>query len=606
LLGWVLVLAFSAGAVAQGLTVQASVDRNRVAVGETLSLTVSVSAEGLSSAAKPELPDPDGFQVTGRSSSSSTSISITNGRMTTTTTISYVYSLRARWEGSFTIGPARVEYDGKIHQSGKVRVEVGKASRRPQTRRSPAPGTSTGARDLRTIEENLFIQARPNKQEPYVGEQVDVAYTLYTRYDIQNASYGHVPTYTGFWTETLHDAKRLDYRAENVDGRTFRATTLKRVALFPTSAGDQVLEQLEVVCDIPRPRQRRGLFDFDSFFSDPFRSQKVTVRSGALALKVRALPGGAPRGFSGAVGRYLVKMEASPPTLVQGDPVTLRVVVSGTGCLNAVPEPIRPEAPGIRYYDPKASIERIDSGGKVGGRKTFEYVLIPEEAGIPEIPPFRLVFFDPDRERYYTAASRPIPLSVSPAQQVSRASAVPRLSREEVRSLGEDIRYIKPDVASLADQGTPIYRGGWFLGLQLLPLLALFGTFLFTRHRERLLGDVAYARRRRSRSEANRRLAEARRLLKAGEGALFHAEAARALAQFLADRLNLSAAGMTGESATAALVDKGVSEALTQQVGSVFQQCDLARFAPAQISGEASANLYEAVDGLIRKLGRAI
>ena len=63
-------------AEAADLDVQASVDRTRVAVGDVVTLTVTVSSEGLASVPTPELSTPDGFAVLGSSSSTSTSIRI--------------------------------------------------------------------------------------------------------------------------------------------------------------------------------------------------------------------------------------------------------------------------------------------------------------------------------------------------------------------------------------------------------------------------------------------------------------------------------------------------------------------------------------------------
>jgi len=600
-------LAVAQCALADDLTLQASVDQTRVALGEVLTLTVTLSAEGLSSSPTPVLPTPDGFEAEGTTSSSSTSISIANGRMTTTRTVSFVYTLRARREGSFVIGPARVDYGGKSYASSPIRVEVVKASGRRQTRPSPSSsGGGLSRADLREIEENLFLQARPDRRSVYVGQEVEVTYKLFMNYNLQNVRYGHQPVYTGFWVEARYDANRLDLKREVVDGREFRAALLRRVALFPTSAGKHDLEQLEIICDIPVQSQRRSLFDFDNFFSDPFRTRQVTVRSEALELEVRPLPPGAPAGFNGAVGRLQISAQASPAAVTAGDPVTVRVTVSGIGNLKGVAEPVRPSGSGFRFYDPKVSVETEYRGGRLGGEKTFEYVLIPEQAGDQAIPPFRLVYFDPDQARYAVAETAPMPLKVTPGARPSRPKAAPLLSREEVRALGEDIRYIKPDMAVLEDQGTPIYRSRVFLWLQLLPSLGFLGAWLYRRHQDRLAGDVAYARRRRSRPEARRRLADARRLMTSGEGAAFHSEIHRALAQFLADRLNLPAAGMTGDSAAKALAERGAEKELTGQVIGVFQQCDFARFAPGQISGSEMENLYEAAEVLIDRLGRVI
>lgn len=587
------------------VTLQLSVDRSQVDEGDVVQLTVSVEAQQLSGLPTPELPTPNGFQLIGSTSSTSTSISIVNGSMTSTRTTTYVFSYRARQEGTFTFGPARMSYDNKNYTSDGVQVSVVKGSGQAQTRPNAAPGESLSSSEVKEMEENLFLQALPDKKSVYVGEQVGVTYKLYTRYNLQNVRYGQVPTFTGFWAETLFDAQRLDLKREVVDGRAFNAAELKRMALFPTTAGQHTLEQLEVVCDIPVASRSRGLFDFDPFGSfDPFRARQVTVRSADVTLMVKSLPAGAPSSFNGAVGHFEIRADAAQNSVKAGDPISVKVTVTGMGNLHTVSEPSRPNAPIFRFYDPKTELTTQKQGDRLGGQKTFEYVVIPQKAGAVTLPPFRLAYFDPERERYETVSTAPIALRVLPGEKAPEPIA--GMNQEQVRVLGEDIRYIKPDQAHLVNQGPLLYERGGFWLLQFIPLIGFVGAYVYRRHQARLEGDVAYARRRRARSDARKRLSEANRLLTVGDSAAFHAEIHRSLAQFLADRLNRSAAGLTSEQAATALSERKVPDAVVGQVRSVFSACDMARFAPGQARQEQLADLFGKTETLIDELGRHI
>ena len=180
----------------------------------------------------------------------------------------------------------------------------------------------------------------------------------------------------------------------------------------------------------------------------------------------------------------------------------------------------------------------------------------------------------------------------------------PLLSKEEIRLLGEDVRYIKPDVTVLEDRGGPLYGDRRFLALQVLPVLALASVLVYKRHRERILGDLAYARRRRSRSEAKRRLSEAGRLLRDGEDDAFYAEVYRALTQFLADRLDLAPSEILAASSDKILAARDVPTDLAVRVKAVLQQCDVARFSPAQVSNGGMKQLFEQTRELIEALGK--
>ena len=595
-------LLWAQGADAQDVTVQASVDRTRVEVGDLIQFTVEVEAAQMGSVSAPQVPTPDGLQLTGSTSSTSMSVNIVNGAMTTKRTTAYVFSFRAQRAGTYVLGPAQLTHEGKTIRSDQVRVEVVKRSGRPQTRPAPSTGRSMGRSEIREIEQNLFLQAIPEKRVVYVGEQMDVTYKLFTRYDLRNVQYGHVPTFTGFWAETVFDAQRLNMQREVVDGRAFNTALLKRLALFPTTAGKHALEQLEVNCEIVAGRRSRSLFGFDPFGA--FDTQQVTVRSGEIEIEVKPLPAGAPKGFGGAVGQFEMRAEAIPGTVKAGDPVAVKVVVQGEGNLHAIAEPTRPERSGFKFYDPKTNLETRKQGTRISGQKTFEYVAIPQKAGQVILPPFTLAYFDPGQGRYKTVQTKPIALHVTPGELAPHP--VDGLRGEEVRALGSDIRYIKPDRIHLADQSLLLYQRSGFWLLQLVPVLGVAGAYAYRRHRVRLEGDVAYARRRRSRSEAQRRLGKAKGLMEAGDSAGFHGEVHRSLSQFVADRTNRAAAGLTADHIGAVLVERGVDAQVIARVQEVFDQCDQARFAPGQIPEEQMQGLFAQTEDLIGVLERCI
>ncbi len=595
-------LLWAQGIDAQDVMIRASVDRNRVEVGDLIQFRVEVEAAQMGSVSAPQVPTPDGLQLTGSTSSTSMSVNIVNGGMTTKRTTTYVFSFRAQRVGTHVLGPAQLAHEGKTLRSDQVRIEVVKRSGRPQTRPAPSTGRSMGQSEIQEIEQNLFLQAIPEKRMVYVGEQVGVTYKLFTRYDLRNVQYGHVPTFTGFWAETVFDAQRLNMQREVVDGRAFNTALLKRLALFPTTAGKHTLEQLEVNCEVVGGRRSRGLFDFDPFGA--FDTQQVAVRSGDIEIEVIPLPAGAPKGFGGTVGKFEMRAEAIPGTVKAGDPVAVKVVVQGAGNLHAINEPIRPERSGFKFYDPKTNLETRKRGTRISGQKTFEYVAIPYKTGQVILPPFTLAYFDPVQKLYKTVQTKPIALQVTPGEQMPQP--VDGLPGEEVRALGRDIRYIKPDRMHLADQGLLLYQRSGFWFLQLIPVLGVAGAYAYRRHRVRLEGDVAYARRRRSRSEAQRRLGKARGLMEAGDSAGFHGEVHRSLSQFVADRTNRVAAGLTADQIGAMLVERGVDAQVIAGVQDVFGQCDQARFAPGQISAEQMQALFAQTEDLIGALERCI
>jgi len=613
---------------AKDLSFVATADQTRVGLDGQVTLTLTVTGEGLGGVPDPRLPAMGDFVVVGTNTSSSTQISFVNGAVTATKTVAFIYALRPAKTGTLTIGAASIEVEGKTYTTDPIRVEVvqggpggGRGGVGSTTRGAPVgwgagggggggggggvaapPQRGLSGQDAADLEKNLFLEVTPDRRQVYVGEQVTLTYKLWTRYGLQNVQYGKVPTYTGFWAEALFDAQQLDFRQEVQNGKSFNTALLKRVALFPTTSGSKALDQMEIGCDIP-VRSRGGLFDDFDFFG---RVQRVTLRSDPLTIDVLPLPAGAPAGFRGAVGSYTLTALVAPKSVAEGDPLTVKVTLSGTGNLDGVTEPGRPESRDFKVYDPKVSKAVQKTGSRIGGSKTFEYVVIPERAGQVTLPPFGFVYFDPQKRQYATASTAPVPISVSPGRRAAEGEGGFRLSREEVTQVGRDIRYIKPDAERLEDQSDALYRNWAFLSLQSLPFLAVAGALAYRRHLERLRGDVAYARRRRSRGEAARRLTAARKLLEQGEGPAFHAELYRALAEFLADRLNVPAAGLTTDAVSGHLEGRGVDAEGVGQVRAIFEQCDFARFAPSRIQGGEMERLYEETEAVIEALERKI
>jgi hypothetical protein len=572
-------------------------------VGDILTVTVAMTIDDGTHAPDPDLTLPPEFDLISSRSSTSTSISIIQGAVTQTKTLNVLSTVRANKEGTFTIGPAGVESGGKTIRSQTLRVQVVKGLSKPRAT-ATASRDAVSADQLKEIEENLFIRATPDRNSVYVGEQILLSYDLYSRYRIQNPRFGVVPPYTGFWAESVFEASRLEQRSEVVNGRTFKKSRLKQVALFPTIPGVLKLEQLEFICDVPLRSRRRSVFDVDDFFSwDPFRSRQVTVRAPDLEIEVRSLPGGAPESFSGGVGVFDISATVSNTKMIQGDPVTVKVVVGGRGNIHGVGEPLRPRSSKFKFYDPKGTAEAQFQGTVLTGSKTFEYVAIPTANGHIALPPFELAYFDPERERYVIKKTEPIFLNVTPSKRVEQVSMT-STAGTALKLMGEDIRYIKADAANLEDHADYLHTSSLFWSLHTLPVLGLLVAWQWRRRQLKLTGDVAYARKRRSKGEAQKRLAEARRQL-AAEGALFYSEVYRALSAFLADRVNLMATDLTAEQARRALAAKSVDPALIDRVVGMFEACDYARFALGPGSTSDREILLSQTEALIDALEQA-
>ena len=425
---WALAASSAAAATIQ---FEASVDRTRASQSEPIRLTLRITSDKQLSQVTPAFDLKD-FHVEGPATS-------TRMEMSNFSNISYTreltYALYAKQAGTFTIGPFQLEMDGDRYQTKPITVEIVRGTSSTQAGQEDKP---------------IFVLARADHERAYVGQQVTVSYDLFYRIQPRNVSFNKLPTFVGFWTEDLFVAQQLDSHQEVRGGVSYNVAPLRRVALFPTGAGTHAVGTLAVSCDIPQQRSRRGSALDDFFAGDPFfgRSRSVLLQSEELQIEVLPLPEqGRPAEFTGAVGRFQLSVEAQPTQVAVGDPVTLRVLVEGEGNMAAV-QPLQVDAAaGVKLYDPKVEEEERITNGVYGGRRLFEYILIPEQGGTMNIPPLRFAYFDPHQARYEVLKSAPI--AIRSEGSVEEEGVSYGLSRRDIEAVGEDIRYIKPDVEAL-------------------------------------------------------------------------------------------------------------------------------------------------------------
>src|SRR5262249_40015986 len=80
-----------------------------------------------------------------------------------------------------------------------------------------------------------------------------------------------------------------------------------------------------------------GGFDFDGFFARP---EQVPLSVEQQSVRVLPLPQeNVPPGFSGAIGNYSLSFSAGPTNVVAGDPITVKIQISGQGYLDGIAIP---------------------------------------------------------------------------------------------------------------------------------------------------------------------------------------------------------------------------------------------------------------------------
>jgi len=578
-LPWFVALCTVFGAVAARaeLTVRAAVDRHQVAVGE--SLTLEIQTEGAQSVTAPAINVP-GFQA--RYVGPNTQVSIVNGAWSASVT--HRYLLVARQAGPATLGPFTVEHDGKQYATEPIQVTVTAPGQRPQL---PGGAPAAGSPDV-------FLTLQPAKREMYVGERVPLTIRLIRRARVDNA---HLPEVQldGVLIDKLEQPQETQ---EIINGSRYAVWTFNTM-LTPLRPGEVALGPARMAMDVLV--SRRGDL-FDDFFAQrkPFEAHADAVR-----LTVRPLPNeGRPASFGGAVGRFDFTLDARPTELNAGDPVTIRTQISGSGNLNGVEPPRVQVDERFRAYDPVPIKE-----GEQAGRKGFEQVVIPKQAGELEIAPLQFSYFDPEEGRYVTITRGPIRLAVRAAAQPQNAAVFsmekpePALAPQE--KLGRDIVYIKDAPGSFGAPTPGFHRTVWFVLLQLLPPLAFAGAAVLLQRRERLRADPRRVRFLQAGKEVRRRLGEVSAL----NGAAFYDGLSAALCDYLGAKLDLPPGAVEARRVAQRLSGCNGLGAVSSDVDGLFELIERVRYAPAGAAqGERERALGMAtaiVDRLEREKGLA-
>jgi hypothetical protein len=365
---------------------------------------------------------------------------------------------------------------------------------------------------------------------------------------------------------------------KEVNGVPYRVFLLRRRALFPLRSGKLTIEPTEV--DVVAS-------------SNPFGGGRKSHRvSQPLELEVLPLPAGAPPGFDSTnVGNWKMSLATNPPSngTVQtqlGTPVTVDLTIEGTGSFKNLALPKMPTVRGLHIFDPTTTDKAGVHNGRFGGKRTLEYIASPEQTGSFEIPPITLSYFNPDSKSYETAKTAPLHIEVAAGAGGSVAAPGPNaVSQPSQVSVLSNAGQLKPihtltDSHRLTFVGEPLHRRSFFLPLLAAPWALYFLLVGAGAIRQRSGIEDPSKRMRGAQSRARRRFKGAEALLESGDSAAYYGMVAKALNDYLSDKLGCSAAGLTRQDLSLTLTTAGATAPSVAQVLAVLEACDQGRFAP--------------------------
>ena len=539
------------------VNVSAVLDRTTIIEGETVKLQVIV--EGSQPTSAENFPPIPGLSI--QHQGNSQQINSVNG--VTTRRFILAFAVTGQQAGQYRIPGINVLVEGAQHVTQPLTLTVTKS-------------------DLPAENREAFVRLLVPKTNIFVGEIIPIEVQLY----VTSANNLQAPQLQndGF---VIHKRAQHSQLPQTQIGQMIYNIVSFKMSVSAAKAGTLALGPAELSFDLI---VRLGNAPNDPFgFFNRAQRRPVKVASPVVEMSVLPLPENPPPEFSGAIGTFDWTVEAGPRELAAGDPITMRVAVSGTGNLDNLRLPQFPW-PDFKFYQPNSSVQTSDPLG-LQGTKSFEQVIIPQSAAVREIPALALAYFDPAQKAYVRLAHPALPIQVRPA---AAAAAVPTVARTETAGPEEpaertDIVHIKMETGPLVASVQPLLLRPWFLVLQALPLAAYAGFSLWRRRQDHLANNPRLRRRIQTRQTIQSGLAELRELAAQKRTDAFYALVFRLLQEQLGERLDLPATAITEAVLDERLPQRGASADLIGRLHALFRLCNQARYAPVQTDAELLA-----------------
>ena len=580
----------------QDTQVTASVGSDSVGVQDQVQLSITVSGKDSGDAESPRITSLQGFRIVS-GPNVSTQFQWINGR--TNSSKSFVYVLVPEKEGQFTIDPLEVRVGGKVYRTQPLQVRVTSAPRSspPQQQRSVNPLDPFGGleeeEDLRgskVAAEDVFVRAELDRSSAYIGQQVTLAYRVYTRVGITGFQLQESPPLSGFWVEDIEIDKTPKGTHQVVNGREYLVFTVKKQALFATATG-----KLEIPSSIfAISAETQG-----NFFGVFGRTETVYRRTPETSLDVNPLPaGGRPADFNNAVGSFSLSSGVDKKQVATGEAVALRIKLEGQGNLKMIPDISVPSLPDFTVYSSKrADTIRPSAESQISGDKTWEYVIIPKAPGRQVIPSLSFSFFNAEQNKYETVTTAPISLDVVRGADSAGASGLSGGEKQDLVRRGTDINFIKLSADDL--ERTPFRHPYWLFLIAAIPLAFNAGILVYQRQRSKL--SAGAIRMRKAKRNAFEGLENAEKQC-TSDARRFYDQAAAALSGYLSDKFNFTEIELTGDNLERALSQNSIPHETVEEVKACLRECDFGRFVSASASTdrmlELAARIRKSIEAL--------
>lgn len=574
-----------------------------VVSGDQFRLTFTVNTQKVKDFRAPSIK---GFEVLmGPSRSSQNSTQIINGKVSSSSSITYTYILMAGKEGTYNIPAASIVADGETKISNSLQIKVLPAD---DASASSAQGGSASSSRSQAVgskitDKDLFITASASKTKVYEQEAILLTYKVYTVVDLRQL-YGDMPDLKGFHTQEVELPAQKTFSLEHYNGRNYNTTVWRQYVLFPQQSG--TMEIPSITFDGVVAQRINSGDPFDAFFNGGtnYVEIKKKIVTPKLKINVAALPS-KPADFSGAVGTFTMASSINSKSVKTNDAVTIKLTVTGTGNMKLIGTPEVKFPQDFEVYDPKIDNQFNLTREGLSGAKTYEYLAIPRHAGKFTIPAVSFTYFDLKTKTYKTLKSEEYVINVEKGQGNADQVIADFTNKESVKMLGNDVRYIKRGATQFAQRGDYFYGTTAYWMWYIIPFVLFVGVILMYRKQAMDNANTAKMKTKKANKVAVKRMKLAGKLLSENKKNEFYDEVLKALWGYISDKLSIPVSQLSKDNIEQELSRYGVNEELVKAFINVLNDCEFARYAPGD-ENEAMDKVYTASIEIISKMENSI
>lgn len=569
---------------------------SRVEAGENFRVSFKVTTQDVDDF-RSGLHSTDVVEViAGPYTSSESSFQMVNGHTSSSSSITYTYTLYAAKSGVYNIPAAHARVGGKQISSRPAKVTVvgsaqGRGNNSPKMHEDDnyqphmkAAGSAISGRDL-------FIKVSANKKKVYEQEPILLTYKVYTLVDLTQLE-GKMPELTGFHTQEIPLPQQKSFHIERVNGKPYRTVTWSQYVMYPQMTGKMEIPSITFKGIVVQ--QNRSVDPFEAFFNGGSGYVEVKRNIVAPSIKIDVLPlPHKPANFSGGVGKFNISAQLNKNELKAGDPLSLRIVVGGIGNLKLIKQPVVNFPKDWDKYDPKVTDKTKLTSNGLEGNMIYDILAVPRNQGHYTIPPVDLTYYDTSLNQYKTIKTQSFEIEVAKGDG-SRSSVV-----DYSKDQPKDIKDIKKGEAELHSVDNFFFGSVGYLMSLLIPFAAFVALLVIFRKRAIDNADLVKMKGKKANKIATKRLRQANKLMLAGKTNEFYDEVLRALWGYVGDKLNMPAEKLSRENISEKLQSHNVDDNTISKFLSAIDDCEMMRFAPGDPEGNMNKTFESAMTAIM-------